>query len=122
MTAGPQRGRRQNLEVDEDEYRRVRALVLGKARRYALDPVPVSDRLVATFSEAQLERLERELGEEDPPVTVAWKDQTGYSAEIAARSQERPSRFGGDPRRSEGARHPKSVDWANVEGKRGSRQ
>lgn len=122
MTAGAQRGRRQNLEVDEDEYRRVRKLVLGKARRYDLDPVPVSDRLVATFSEAQLERLERELGEEDPPVTVAWKDQTGYSAEIAARSQERPSRFGGDPRRSEGARHPKSVDWANVEGKRGSRQ
>jgi hypothetical protein len=121
VTAGPQRGRRQNLEVPEEEFTRVKRLVLGKARRYSLEPVPVSDRLVVSFSPEQLERLARELAEEDPSVTVEWRDQTGYSAEIAARNLERPSRFGGDPRRSEGARHPKSVDWANVEGKRGSR-
>lgn len=119
MTAGPQRGRRRNLEVAEEEYQRVRRLVLGKARRYALEPVPVSDRLVVSFSPEQLARLVTELAGEDPPVTVEWRDQTGYSAEIAARSMEH-TRFGSEPRR-QGERHPKSVDWANVEGKRGSR-
>lgn len=111
--------RRKNLEVDEDEYQRVRRLVLGKARRYSLEPVPVNDRLVVSFSEGQLERLTDELGAEDPPVTVAWSDSTGYPAEIAALRAQHP-RFGSEAR-GQGARHPKSVDWANVEGKRGSR-
>jgi hypothetical protein len=98
VTTDAQRGRRRDLEVDEAEYQRARALVLGKARRYGLEPVTVSDRLVVAFSDEQLARLERELAAEDPPVTVAWRRTTGYGSELAAGRQQ-PPRFGSDPRR-----------------------
>lgn len=112
--------RRKNLEVDEEEFRRVRALILIKARRYSLNPVEVSDRLIVNFSPEQVERLTEEVGEAGHE--LVFKNQIGYSAEIASRRLETRStpRFGSDPRAPKGGRHPKAVDWAN-EGLRGSR-
>jgi len=110
--------RSKNLEVDEEEFQRVKRLIIGKAKRYSLAKVEISDRLIVGFSPEQVERLVAEVAEADHE--LVFKDHIGYSAVIASRRQEKVSRFGGEPKRSQGVRHPKSVDWAN-EGLRGSR-
>lgn len=108
--------RRKNLEVDEEEYRRVRQLILIKAKRYDLNPVEISDRLTVNFSPEQLQRLVDEVAKAGH--ALVFKEQVAYSTHIANERQRTP-RFGSEPR-DQGVRHPKAVDWANVPSKRGS--
>lgn len=102
--------RRSNLELDEDEFQRVKRLIVGKANRYHLVKVEVSDRLVIKFVPEEVNRLVAEVAEAGFELT--FKNQAGYSVDIAARrkANEVP-RFGAEPR-SDGVRHPKTVHWA----------
>lgn len=98
---------RSNLEVDEEEFARILRLVLGKARRYRLQRVEVSSRLVVSLTGEQLLRLRSEV--EEAGFELVLNDQTSYAGWIARRATDGPTRFGSAPR---GVRHEKTVDWA----------
>lgn len=102
--------RRDNLDIDEEEFQRTKRLVVGKAKRYGLTEVEVSDRLVTKFDPEQVERLVAEVAKAGFELT--FKNQTGYIDEITARRRANDApRFGAEPRHP-GGRHPKTVHWA----------
>jgi len=102
--------RRVNLDIDEEEFQRTKLLVLGKAKRYHLSTVEVSDRLVTKFTPEQVDRLVAEVAEAG--FALEFKNHSGYIAEITARRRLNDApRFGAEPRH-DGGRHPKTVHWA----------
>jgi hypothetical protein len=103
--------RRKNLEADEDEYQRIKRFIIGKARRYKLDPVPISDRLTVSLSVKQLDRLRTEVVQAG--FAIEFKEHARYGDGIAKARSEGPTHFGSSPRNGGGARHPKAPDWAS---------
>ena len=99
--------RSDNLVIDEDEFQRTKLLVIGKAKRYNLKKVEVSDRLVTKFQPDQVERLVAEVAEAGFELTFKTH---GYAQDISNLRQQQP-RFGSEPRH-DGVRHPKSPNWA----------
>ncbi len=99
--------RRKN-QVTDQEFEHAYKLIVGKATRYQLTKVEVSDRLVVGFSADQLAKLVQDVA--DAGFTVEFKNQTGYADDIAHQVRQ-VQRFGSEP--TQRGRHPKSVDWAN---------
>jgi hypothetical protein len=105
-------GGRYGSGVDEDEWQRAKQLVLIKARRYQLDTVEVSDRLLIGMDDEQRKRLQDEVAAEG--FRVIFKDHAGYGVELSRLTRSGPERFGTPaPKSHVRDRDPKGVDWAN---------
>lgn len=102
--------RGKNLLVSDDEWQRCKRLILAKARRYKLEIVEISDRLVTGMSPEQIARIVIEVAEEG--VVIEWKRRAGYGLELSRVASDGPRRFGSHPN-NHGERHPKGPDWAN---------
>ena len=72
--------RSDNLVIDEDEFQRTKLLVIGKAKRYSLKKIEVSDRLITKFQPDQVKRLVAEVAERAG--TIAWEIFTGIGSRV----------------------------------------